>query len=115
MRTKHYKTVESLMRHCSTQMTMQRFFEGRSRFNDDFLYSNFTLPQEEYERVSRIFAKFLYCKPTKYVIEKLSDRRGDFSYFQCFYLEVRPKSGIYISTSLGGESFNYCRRKYLAS
>lgn len=107
MKTIKYKTLNGLLSQ-TRHMNMEQFLNGRFHHNTKGRI-NFKLDKEERKKVLESFSK--YCFATKKAQNKLFfnliNNCGDPSLFQCFYIDKRG-----FSTSLSGEAFNYCVRKY---
>lgn len=118
MKTRNYKTLRGLLGHaCSRrQVTAEDFFSGRI-YHTQRGWVNFTLPAEEKRRAAEVFAKYLFAAPSarRGVADALCEGRGDFSFFQSFYIILSKGGGIYVGTTLGGPGFEFCRRGYKKS
>ena len=63
------------------------------------------------EELGEYMAK-LWCKRChSLVVDAFKNSKGDFSYFQCFYIE-RYDGTIHIGNSLAGENFDYCKKMW---
>ena len=63
------------------------------------------------EELGEYMAK-LWCKRYhSLVVDAFKNSKGDFSYFQCFYIE-RYDGTIHIGNILAGENFDYCKKMW---
>ena len=112
---KHYKTLNGFFRNAkSNQVTIKELFGNRAYLCGK--HQSFRLSDEATKQVSLLISEYLYTSKSrqKELYNALIERNGDFSFFQCFYLD-KNKSGFHISNSLSGEAFDHCRRKFMQS
>lgn len=118
METRNYKTLRGLLIHaCSRrQVTAEDFFSG-TIYHTKRGRINFTLPAEEKRRAAEMFAKYLFATPhaRRGVADALCEGRGDFSYFQSFYIILSKGRGLYVGTTLSGPGVEFCRKGYKKS
>ena len=118
MVTRKYKTLRGLFSHaCSRrQVTAEDFFSGKI-YHVTKGWINFTLPAAEKRRAAEMFAKYLFATPSarRGVADALCEGRGDFSFFQSFYIILSKGRGLYVGTTLSGPGFEFCRRGYKKS
>lgn len=118
METRNYKTLRGLLSHsCSRrQVTAEDFFRGRI-YHVAKMWVNFTLPAEEKRRAAEMFAEYLFATPSarRGLADALCEGRGDFSFFQGFYIILSKGRGIYVGTTMSGPGFDFCRRGYKKS
>lgn len=117
METRIYKTLRGFLSHaCSRrQVTAEDFFSGRI-YHVTKGWINFTLPAAEKRRAAEMFAKYLFATPSarRGLADALCEGRGDFSFFQSFYILSKGR-GLYVGTTLSGPGFDFCRRGYKKS
>jgi hypothetical protein len=66
------------------------------------------------EELGEYMAKEWSKRYHNFVVDAFKNSEGDFSYFQCFYIE-RYDGRIRIGNSLAGESFDYCKKMWKKS
>ena len=111
-----YKTLKGLLRNCGTQMTAENLFGQCKIYKRSKGILRASLSDEARREAADMFASYLYSTKgarREEVTKSLIDGRGDMSLFQCFYFEVDKRGRVRVSSSLSGEAFNYCKRKYL--
>lgn len=113
MKTLKYKTLKGLLKQClHTQITAENLLNKRVYIRGT--WHNILLSEEANKEFTEMLAN--YCVKSKSraneMADSLKDGYGDFSLFQCFYIELW-RNNVYISTSLSGEGFRYCVRTYL--
>lgn len=110
-----YKTLRGLLVHHNGHMTIENLFNKRRIYKSGRGWCNFELSEEATQEAAEMFANYLYSKGERRneVADALARGRGDFSLFQCFFIEYSKRRGVCCSNSLSGNAFNYCRRKYL--
>lgn len=115
METRNYKTLRGLLSHASSrrQVTAEDFFSGRI-YHTQRGWVKITLPAEEKRRAAEMFAKYLFATPSarRGLADALCEGRGDFSFFQSFYIILSKVRGLYVGTTLSGPGFDFCRRGY---
>lgn len=114
MRT--FKTLQGLCKSCYSQVTVENILSGRTAFKlgNSYKYDTFRLADEALSEFAKLFSTYIYSTKEKQqqVYEAIMHGRGDYSYFQCFYL-YKSTGKLYISNSLSGEAFTYCRREFM--
>lgn len=117
METRKYKTLEGLIRQTNCkQITAEDFFSGEF-YHRSAGWCVFVLPAEEKRRAAEMFAKYLFATPSarRGLADALCEGRGDFSFFQSFYIILSKVRGLYVGTTLSGPGFEFCRRGYKKS
>ena len=116
MRT--FKTLQGFLKSCYSQVTVEDILSGRTVFKsgNSYKFDTFRLSDEALREFAKIFSEWLYSTKERQqqVYNAIMSKRGDASYFQCFYLS-EYKGRLRISNSLPGETYNYCRRKFMES
>lgn len=116
MRT--FKTLQGFYKSCYSQVTVENILSGRTAFKSksSYKYDTFRLENEALSEFAKLFSTYIYSTKEKQqqVYEAIVSKRGDYSFFQCFYLS-QHNGKLCISNSLSGEAFNYCRRKFMKS
>lgn len=114
MRT--FKTLRGFYNSCYSQVTVENILSGRTAFKskNSYKYDTFRLESEVLSEFALLFSKYIYSTKERQqqVYEAITHGRGDYSYFQCFYLS-KSTGKLYISNSLSGEAFTYCRREFM--
>ena len=114
MKTKRFKTLKGFYNFVGSQITIARLLNG-----EFYIYPNrykVTLEGKALEQIADIIAKYLYNDKEKQVrIRKavMNHQTDRDEYLQCFYLSQSRDGEFFISNSLSGDAFNYCRRKFL--
>ena len=110
---KSYKTLRGILRQ-TPQMTIEQLFGGKM-YHKSQRWITFHLSDDAKRNAAELFAEYLLNTKGRRaeLAEALVEGKGDLSLFQCFYIEYKPKYGIYCSNSLCGPAFNYCKRNYL--
>ena len=115
---RHFKTAKGFLKSCYSQVTIENIMSGRTMFchNGRYKHENFKLSNDAICEIAKEFSVYLYSTKERAneVFNAFMHHRGDYSLFQCFYIELSENS-LRFSTSLSGESFNYCRREFLKS
>lgn len=115
---RHFKTVKGFLKSSYSQVTIENIMSGRATFNHNgrYKHENFKLSNEAIREIADGFSKYLYSSKERAneVFDAFMSHRGDYSFFQCFYVEWSGKS-LRFSNSLSGEAFNYCRREFMKS
>ena len=115
---RYFKTAKGFVKSSYLQVTIENIMSGRAMFchNGRCKHENFKLSNEAIREIADGFSKYLYSTKERAneVFNAFIHHRGDYSLFQCFYIELCENS-LRFSTSLSGESFNYCRREFLKS
>ena len=113
MRTikKYYKTLNGFLnavgKHTvSVYLSMRGFpmIKNGKRYE---LYLEDSAKEELGEYMAKKWSKRYH----NLVVDAFKNSKGDFSYFQCFYIE-RYDGKIHIGNSLPGENFDYCKRMW---
>ena len=116
MRT--FKTLRGFYKSCYSQVTVENILSGRTVFKsgNSYKFDTFRLSDEALREFAKIFSEWLYSMKERQqqVYEAIISKRGDYSFFQCFYLS-QHNGKLCISNSLSGEAFNYCRHKFMKS
>lgn len=116
MRT--FKTLRGFYKSCYSQVTVESVLSGREVFKSggSYKFDTFRLSDEALREFAKLFSESLYSTKERQqqVYDAIISKRGDASYFQCFYLS-EYKGRLRISNSLPGETYNYCRRKFMES
>ena len=114
MRT--FKTLQGFYDSCYMQVTVEQVMSGKAAFKSkkSYKYDTFRLESEALSEFALLFSTYIYSTKEKQqqVYEAITHGRGDYSYFQCFYLS-KSTGKLYISNSLSGEAFTYCRREFM--
>lgn len=63
------------------------------------------------EELGEYMAKKWSKRYHNFVVDAFKNSKGDFSYFQSFYIE-RYDGKIHIGNSLSGENFDYCKKMW---
>ena len=115
---RHFKTAKGFIKSSYLQVTVENIMSGRTTFchNGAYKHENFKLSSDVIREIAKGFSEYLYSTKERAneVFEAFMQHHGNYSLFQCFYVERRGNS-LRFSTSLSGESFNYCRREFLKS
>ena len=69
----------------------------------------FYLEDSAKEELGEYMAKEWSKQYHNFVVDAFKESKGDFSYFQCFYIK-RYDGPIHIGNSLSGEAYDYCKR-----
>ncbi len=114
MRT--FKTLQGFLKSCYSQVTVENILNNRTSFKSgsSYKYDTFRLENEALSEFALLFSKYLYSTKERQqqVYEAIISKRGDYSFFQCFYLS-EYKGKLRIGNSLSGEAYNYCRREFI--
>lgn len=115
---RHFKTAKGFIKSSYLQVTIESIMGGRTTFchNGKYKHENFKLSGGAIREIAKAFSAYLYSTKERAneVFYAFMQHRGDYSFFQCFYVEWSGNS-LRFSTSLSGEAFNYCRREFLKS
>lgn len=115
---RHFKTAKGFIKSSYLQVTIENIMSGRTTFchNGKYKHENFKLSSDVVREIAKEFSAYLYSTKERAneVFDAFMRHRGDYSFFQCFYVEWSGKS-LRFSTSLSGEAFNYCRREFMKS
>lgn len=115
---RYFKTAKGFLKSCYSQVTIESVMSGRATFNHNgrYKHENFKLSNEAIREIADEFSKYLYSSKERAnnVCDAFVNHRGDFSNFQCFYVEW-SENGLRFSNSLSGEAFNYCRMEFMKS
>ena len=115
---RHFKTAKGFIKSSYSQVTIENIMSGRTTFchNGAYKHENFKLSSDAIREIAKEFSAYLYSTKERAneVFDAFMSHRGDYSFFQCFYVELSGKP-LRFSTSLSGESFNYCRKEFLKS
>lgn len=115
MVTKKYKTLSGLIKAATHQIRVYDILNGKMTLNGK--YCNVVLEGDALTQLSELLGNYLYATKERAnaVINAVINRSYcDASFLQCFYL-CKGVNGFYISNSLSGEAFNYCRRGFMKS
>lgn len=116
MRT--FKTLQRFCESCYSQVTVEDVLTSRTVFKsgNSYKFDTFRLSDEALREFAKLFSESLYSTKERQqqVYDAIISKRGDASFFQCFYLSG-DKGNLRISNSLPGETYNYCRRKFMES
>lgn len=111
-----FKTLQGFCKSCYSQVTVEDVLSGRTVFKSggSYKFDTFRLSDEALREFAKIFSGWLYSTKERQqqVYEAIISKRGDASYFQCFYLS-EYKGKFRIGNSLSGEAYNYCRREFI--
>lgn len=114
MRT--FKTLRGFYKSCYSQVTVENILNGRTAFKskNSYKYDTFILSNEALKEFALLFSKYIYStkERQRQVYESIISKRGDYSFFLCFYLS-EYKGKLRIGNSLSGEAYNYCRREFI--
>lgn len=114
MRT--FKTLRGFYKSCYSQVTVENILSGHTAFKskNSYKYDTFRLSGEALKEFALLFSKYIYSTKERQqqVYEAIISQRGDYSFFQCFYLS-EYKGKLRIGNSLSGEAYNYCRREFM--
>lgn len=115
---RYFKTAKGFIKSSCLQVTVENIMSGRATFCHDgkYKHENFKLSSDAIREIAKEFSAYLYSTKERAneVFDAFMRHRGDYSFFQCFYVEWSGKS-LRFSTSLSGEAFNYCRREFMKS
>ena len=115
---RHFKTAKGFIKSSYLQVSIENIMSGRTTFchNGSYKHENFKLSSDAIREIEKGFSEYLYSTKERAnkVFDAFMQHRGDYSFFQCFYVEWRGNS-LRFSTSLSGEAFNYCRREFMKS
>lgn len=115
---RHFKTIKGFVNSSYLQVTIESIMSGRTTFchNGTYKHENFKLSSDAIREIAKGFSEYLYSTKERAneVFDAFMQHRGDYSFFQCFYVEWSGNS-LRFSTSLSGEAFNYCRREFMKS
>lgn len=115
---RYFKTTKSFLKSCYSQVTIESVMSGRATFNHKgrCKHENFKLSNEAIREIAKGFSEYLYSTKERAneVFNAFIHHRGDYSFFQCFYIEYNGNV-LRFSNSLSGEAFNYCRREFMKS
>lgn len=110
---KAFKTVEELAKFGNGQIRLKELFTVGVWENGRFV--KFELPESELLVLAKMVAEYLYSTKGRQnnIVKAILNNDGDYSYLECFYLEFsNTRNKAYISNSLSGEAFDFCRRKF---
>lgn len=115
MKAKTYTTLQGLFKASNnTQLRCNDIINGRIYIGNNTYIS---LTCKGYKQFVKLLSEYLYDSKSsqQYIYnELLEGSRDRNNYLQCFYLSKGAK-GYYISNSLSGEAFEYCRRNFKKS
>lgn len=115
---RYFKTAKGFLKSSYSQVTIENIMSGRTTFchNGVYKHENFKLSSDVICEIAEGFSKYLYSTKGRAneVFDAFMQQRGDYSFFQCFYVEWGGNS-LRFSNSLSGEAFNYCRREFMKS
>lgn len=115
---RYFKTANGFIKSSYLQVTIENIMSGRTTFchNGKYKHENFKLSSEAIREIAKAFSVYLYSTKERAceVFDAFMQHHGDYSLFQCFYVEWSENS-LRFSNSLSGEAFNYCRREFMKS
>lgn len=114
-KVKSYKTLRGMCkalekRHGNIwQITVRDFFEGKI-----YSYPYYLRPSKELrDQMAEFFVNQTWRSGRAKKIRAIKENRGtDYSFFQCFFIEIdrRTYEPERISISLSGDAYDYCKR-----
>ena len=113
MRTikKYYKTLNGFLNavgknNVSVYLSMRGYpvVKDGKRYE---LYLEDSAKEELGEYMAELWSKRYH----NFVVDAFKESKGDFSYFQCFYIE-RYNGTIHIGNSLSGDAYDYCKKMW---
>lgn len=115
---RHFKTTKGFIKSSYLQVTIKDIMSGRTTFRHNGAYKreDFELSSDVICEIAEGFSEYLYSTKERAdkVFEAFVQHRGNYSLFECFYVELRGNS-LRFSNSLSGDAFNYCRREFMKS
>lgn len=114
MKTYTYKTLKGLFNGCEVDdISIYAIFTDKLYKRTNGKLKRLILCDELKQEIAKGFADWFLSSriAKKRLIHGLTNYVGDLTYLQCFHVS---KNGRY-STSLSGESHDYCKRMYLKS
>ena len=113
MRTikKYYKTLNGFLNAVGKHtVSVYLSMEGYPVIKDGKRYELY-LDDSAKEELGEYMAKKWSKRYHNLVVDAFKNSKGDFSYFQCFYIE-RYDGKIHIVNSLPGKNFDYCKKMW---
>jgi hypothetical protein len=114
MKTYTYKTLKGLFNTKKVNnITIYEIFTDNIYYYDNGIIKRLIVCNELKQEIAKGFADWFVSSriAKKRLVYGLTNKVGDLSYVQCFHVS---KNGRF-STSLSGESHEYCKRMYLKS
>lgn len=102
MKTKHYKTLEGLLRASRNYCDLYELIFGRKNIN--YKWYNFTLPEDVLDSAFSEFAHVIWARPTQAQINALQNCKKNYWWMDRFTVHLRKegrKNVLYYSYCAG--------------